>query len=137
MASAFFVRRALEIMLTDADQTIFHAWLRSRTPSTRQVEWPRVITPSAAEGHTAKDLTADNSCTLKQLKGRPWLEHCNQTRQQRYACPCMVLHFTPMGAAWLNVAERLFRDSATRRLRGDIIRSVKQLVAAIEHYLRQ
>ena len=49
--------------------------------------------------------------------------------------PRFHTHFTPTGAAWLNVVERFFRDITTKRIRRGAFSSVAVLVQAIESYI--
>ena len=46
------------------------------------------------------------------------------------------MHFTPTSASWLNMVERFFRSLTTDRLRRGVFRSVPELTAAIEEYVR-
>jgi transposase len=50
--------------------------------------------------------------------------------------PRFHFHFTPTSSSWLNLVERWFRDLTGKALRRGIFRSVPELVAAIEDYLR-
>lgn len=45
------------------------------------------------------------------------------------------MHFTPTGASWLNMVERLFRDITENRIRRDCFASVLEL--AIDIYVAQ
>jgi hypothetical protein len=47
------------------------------------------------------------------------------------------MHFTPTSASWLNLVERLFAELTNQRLRRGIFRSVAELQAAINRYLRE
>lgn len=51
--------------------------------------------------------------------------------------PRFVLHFTPTSASWLNLVERWFREITTKRIRRGVFHSVKDLIAAIDTYLRE
>jgi transposase len=46
------------------------------------------------------------------------------------------LHFTPTSSSWLNLVERWFRNLTDRAIRRGVFRSVPDLIAAIEAYLR-
>jgi transposase len=50
--------------------------------------------------------------------------------------PRFHLHFTPTSSSWLNLVERWFGEITRKRLRRGVFRSVPELVAAIEEYLR-
>jgi transposase len=50
--------------------------------------------------------------------------------------PCFHFHFTPTSSSWLNLVERWFRDLTDKAIRRGVFRSVPDLVAAIEAYLR-
>lgn len=79
-------------------------------------------TPAELDLH----LIVDNYATHKHPRVKAWL--------QRH--PRFHLHFTPTSASWLNMVERFFRDLTTRRVRAGIFKSVAELEAAIEDYLR-
>jgi transposase len=106
-------------------------------PRHRHTHWLKFLRQVDAQTPEEKTLhlVIDNYCTHKHPKVLAWGERRNQTQQRRYERPRIVLHFTPTGASWLNMVERFFRDLTTRRLRGGILRSVEELVAAIENYL--
>jgi transposase len=71
-------------------------------------------------------LIVDNYATHKHPKVQAWLK-----RHPRFH-----MHFTPTSSSWLNVIERWFRDLTQRRLRRGVFRSVAELEAAIEAYVR-
>jgi transposase len=50
--------------------------------------------------------------------------------------PRFHLHFTPTSASWLNLVERWFGEITRKRIRRGVFRSVPELVAAIEEYIR-
>jgi len=50
--------------------------------------------------------------------------------------PRFKLHFTPTGSSWLNLIERWFGEITRKRIRRGVFRSVPELVAAIEEYIR-
>ncbi len=47
------------------------------------------------------------------------------------------LHFTPTGSPWLNQIERWFAAITTKRIRCGTFRSVKEVIHAIEGYIRE
>ena len=51
--------------------------------------------------------------------------------------PRFHLHFTPTSSSWLNLVERFFGEITRKRIRRGVFRSVAELVAAIEEYIRQ
>jgi transposase len=50
--------------------------------------------------------------------------------------PRFQLHFTPTSSSWLNLVERWFRELTDKAIRRGVFRSVPELIAAIEEYLR-
>jgi transposase len=50
--------------------------------------------------------------------------------------PRFHFHFTPTSSSWLNLIERWFRELTDKALRRGVFRSVPELIAAIEAYLR-
>jgi transposase len=50
--------------------------------------------------------------------------------------PRFHLHFTPTSSSWLNLVERWFRELTDKAIRRGVFRSVPDLIAAIEDYLR-
>jgi transposase len=50
--------------------------------------------------------------------------------------PRFHLHFTPTSSSWLNLVERFFGEITRKRIRRGVFRSVPELVAAIEEYIR-
>jgi transposase len=80
-------------------------------------------TPAGLDLH----LIVDNYATHKHKAVEWWLiQH-----------PRFHLHFTPTSASWLNLVERFFAEITQKRIRRGVFRSVKELVAAIYHYLDQ
>lgn len=79
-------------------------------------------TPSALDLH----LIADNYGTHKHPRVKAWLR-----RHPRFH-----LHFIPTSSSWLNMVERWFREITNKRLRRGIFRSVPELIAAIEAYVK-
>ena len=50
--------------------------------------------------------------------------------------PRFKLHFTPTSSSWLNLIERWFGEITRKRIRRGVFRSVPELIAAIEEYIR-
>ncbi|MGH8504698.1 MAG: IS630 family transposase [Stenotrophobium sp.] len=69
----------------------------------------------------------DNYATHKHPKVRAWLE-----RHPRF-----VFHFTPTSASWLNAVEGFFAKLTRRRLKRGVFRSIVDLQAAINRFLRE
>lgn len=75
---------------------------------------------------TAIHVVMDNYGTHKHPKVRDWfVRH-----------PEFVPHFTPTSSSWLNQVERFFAQITERRIRRGSFKSVGELEAAIEGYLR-
>ncbi len=75
---------------------------------------------------TAIHVVMDNYGTHKHPAVREWfVRH-----------PEFVPHFTPTSGSWLNQVERFFAQITERRIRRGSFRSVAELEAAIESYLR-
>jgi len=72
-------------------------------------------------------LIVDNYATHKHKAVERWL-----IRHPRFH-----LHFTPTSASWLNLVERFFAELTQKRIRRGVFKTVKELVAAIDHYLDQ
>lgn len=53
------------------------------------------------------------------------------------ARPRYQLHFTPTSSSWLNQVERWFAEITRKRIRRGTFRSVRELVRAIEQYIRE
>jgi len=71
-------------------------------------------------------MILDNYGTHGHPKVKAWLE-----KHPRY-----ILHFTPTSSSWLNLVERWFGEITRKRIRRGVFRSVPELVAAIEEYIR-
>ncbi len=72
-------------------------------------------------------MIVDNYATHKHKAVERWLiRH-----------PRCHLHFTPTSASWLNLVERFFAELTQKRIRRGVFKTVKELVAAIDHYLDQ
>jgi transposase len=50
--------------------------------------------------------------------------------------PRFKLHFTPTSSSWLNLVERWFGEITRKRIRRGVFKSVPELVAAIDEYIR-
>jgi transposase len=50
--------------------------------------------------------------------------------------PRFKLHFTPTSSSWLNLIERWFGEITRKRIRRGVFKSVPELIAAIEEYIR-
>lgn len=72
-------------------------------------------------------LVLDNYGTHKHPEVKKWL-----IERPRYH-----VHFTPTGSSWLNQIERWFAEITRKRIRRGTFRSVRELVKAIQDYLRQ
>ena len=70
---------------------------------------------------------ADNYATHKHPKVRQWL-----ARHPRW-----TFHFTPTSASWLNAVEGFFAKLTKRRLKRGVFRSIVELQAAINRFLRE
>jgi transposase len=79
-------------------------------------------TPPALDLH----LIVDNYGAHKTAKVKKWLE----------SHPRFQLHFTPTGSSWLNLVETWFSQITQKRLRRGTFTSVKQLITAIDDYIR-
>ena len=72
-------------------------------------------------------VVLDNVATHKTPEVMRWL-----TRHPRW-----VFHFTPTSGSWLNAVETFFSALTRRRLRRGVFRSVADLQAAINRYLKE
>jgi transposase len=72
-------------------------------------------------------LVLDNYGTHKHPEVKKWL-----IERPRYH-----VHFTPTGSSWLNQIERWFAEITRKRIRRGTFCSVRELVKAIQNYLRQ
>jgi transposase len=70
---------------------------------------------------------ADNYATHKHPKVRQWL-----ARHPRW-----TFHFTPTSASWLNAVEDFFAKLTSLRLKRGVFRSIVELQAAINRFLRE
>jgi hypothetical protein len=46
------------------------------------------------------------------------------------------MHFIPTSSSWLNLVERWFREITDKRIRRGVFKSVEQLIAAIQSYIK-
>ena len=69
----------------------------------------------------------DNYATHKHPKVRAWLERH----------PHWVFHFTPTSGSWLNAVENFFSALTRRRIRRGVFKSINDLQAAINRYLKE
>ena len=72
-------------------------------------------------------VVLDNYATHKHAKVRAWLD-----RHPRF-----VFHYTPTSASWLNAVEGFFAKLTKRRLKRGIFRSIVDLQAAINRFLKE
>jgi transposase len=71
-------------------------------------------------------IIADNYATHKHPKVKAWLaKH-----------PRLHVHFTPTSASWLNLVERFFGEITGNRIRRGVFKSVQELEAAIDEYVK-
>lgn len=97
-------------------------------PRHRSIEFVRFLTqidrqtPAAPELH----LIVDNYGAPKSPRVKNWLKKH----------PRFNLHFTPTGSSWLNMVESWFSQITRKRIRRGAFKSVKQLVQAIEAYIK-
>jgi transposase len=71
-------------------------------------------------------MILDNDGTHNHPSVKAWLEKH----------PRFNLHFTPTSSSRLNLVERWFGEITRKRIRRGIFKSVQELVAAIEEYIR-
>lgn len=95
----------------------------------RHQEFLRFLNAIEAEVPAGKliHVILDNYGTHKHPKVRAWL-----TRHPRF-----TFHFTPTSASWLNAVEGFFAKLTRRRLKRGVFRSVVDLQAAINRFLRE
>jgi len=98
-------------------------------PRHRHQEWIKFLelidreTPPDLDLH----LIVDNYATHKHAKVKRWLE-----RHPRFH-----MHFIPTSSSWLNMIERWFREITDKRIRRDAFKSVPDLIAAIDSFVRK
>lgn len=97
-------------------------------PRHRNIEFLKFLRKIDSETH--KDLAIhiilDNYGTHNHPNVKAWLGKR----------PRFHLHFTPTSSSWLNLVERFFGEITRKRIRRGVFRSVAELVAAIEEYIR-
>jgi len=71
-------------------------------------------------------LILDNYGTHKYPNVKSWLKHH----------PRFHLHFTPTSSSWLNLVERWFGEITRKRIHRGVFKSVPELIAAIEEFIR-
>jgi len=71
-------------------------------------------------------MILDNYGTHGHPNVKTWLE-----KHSRFK-----LHFTPTSSSWLNLVERWFGEITRKRIRRGVFKSVPELIAAIEEYIR-
>ena len=77
--------------------------------------------------HFAVHMILDNYGTHKHPEVKKWFA----------AHPRYCLHFTPTSSSWLNQIERWFAGITSKRIRRGTFRSVRELVQAINSYIRE
>jgi transposase len=82
---------------------------------------------SVSDASQAVHIIMDNYGTHKHPNVKRWFA----------AHPRYHIHFTPTGSSWLNQIERWFAEITAKRLRRGTFLSVKELVRAIEAYIRE
>jgi transposase len=97
-------------------------------PRHRHQEFIRFLKKIDSETPPELDLhlIVDNYGTHKHPRVKSWIR-----RHPRFH-----LHFIPTSSSWLNMVERWFREITDKRIRRGIFRSVPELIAAIEKYLK-
>lgn len=80
-------------------------------------------------GNTRREvhIIMDNYGTHKHPEVKSWFA----------AHPRYHVHFTPTGSSWLNQIERWFGEITAKRIRRGTFLSVKELIRAIEAYIRE
>src|SRR6516164_9346983 len=72
-------------------------------------------------------VVLDNYATHKHARVRAWLD-----RHPRF-----VFHYIPTSASWLNAVEGFFAKLTKRRLKRGVFRSIVDLQAAINRFLKE
>ncbi len=98
-------------------------------PRHRHQEFVRFLNQIEAAADPGLDvhLVLDNYGTHKHPQVKLWFQ-----KHPRYH-----LHFTPTSGSWLNQVERWFGEITRKRLRRGTFRSVRELVKAIQDYIRE
>lgn len=97
-------------------------------PRHRHIEFLKFLRTINREvcGGLAIHMILDNYGTHGHPKVKAWLaKH-----------PRFKLHFTPTSSSWLNLIERWFGEITRKRIRNGVFRSVPELIATIEEYIR-
>jgi len=97
-------------------------------PRHRNIEFRKFLRQidGAVPAELAIHMILDNYGTHNHPKVKAWLgKH-----------PRFHLHFTPTSSSWLNLVERWFAEITRKRIRRGVFRSVPELVAAIEDFIR-
>ena len=94
----------------------------------RHIEWLKFL--KQIDATVVPDLqihvVLDNYATHKHAKVLKWLaKH-----------PRFHMHFTATSASWMNMVERFFRNLSENRLKRGVFKSVDELAAAIELFVR-
>jgi transposase len=102
--------------------------LASCYPRHRNIEFLKFLRTINREvpGKTDIHMILDNYGTHGHPNVKAWLEKHPRFR----------LHFTPTSSSWLNLVERWFGEITRKRIRRGAFKSVPELVAAIEEYIR-
>ncbi len=102
--------------------------LGSCYPQHRDIEFLKFLRTINREvpGELDIHMILDNYGTHGHPNVKAWLEKH----------PRFILHFTPTSSSWLNLVERWFGEITRKRIRRGVFRSVPELVAAIEEYIR-
>ena len=95
----------------------------------RHQEFIRFLNAVEAEVPAGKivHVIVDNYATHKHPKVKAWL-----ARHPRF-----VFHFTPTSCSWLNAVEGFFAKLTRRRLKRGVFRSVVDLQAAINRFIKE
>jgi transposase len=95
----------------------------------RQQEFIRFLNAIEAEVPVGKivHVILDDYGPHKHPKTRAWLD-----RHPRF-----VFHYTPTSGSWLNAVEGFFAKLSKRRLKRGVFRSIVELEAAINRFLRE
>jgi len=97
-------------------------------PRHRNIEFRKFLRQidASVPGELDIHMILDNYGTHNHPKVKAWLEKH----------PRFHLHFTPTSSSWLNLVERWFGEITRKRIRRGVFRSVPELVAAIEDFIR-
>ena len=102
--------------------------LGSCYPRHRHIEFLKFLRTIDREvsGDLNIHMILDNYGTHGHPNVKAWLE-----KHSRFK-----LHFTPTSSSWLNLIERWFGEITRKRIRRGVFKSVPELIAAIEEYIR-